>query len=64
MSGSGRFISPAFSECRDCKFFSRRTRNPICGPCTAGEFFEERIRIRSLDDHEAMTEFGRMTNER
>jgi translation initiation factor 2 gamma subunit (eIF-2gamma) len=63
MRNPGSFTAPKFPECRDCKFFSRRARNPICGDCGAGEHFEERVRVREADAHDLMSMFARMNHE-
>ncbi|MER9176334.1 hypothetical protein NKH72_22400 [Mesorhizobium sp. M0955] len=53
-----------FPDCVSCKFFIRknktRRRNPICGSCDNGEFFEERSRSRELSNDELMNIYGRM----
>lgn len=55
--------SPKFPDCVSCRFFNKtfkKRRNPICGACDIGEFFEERSRSRELNDNELMDLFGRM----
>lgn len=51
-----------FSECRDCLFHNRNRENPLCRDCTAGEFFEERVRIRDVDE-DMISTFARMTHD-
>lgn len=50
-----RKIQPKFTDCTNCRFFSRRVRQPICGECGCGEFFEVRVRGRAPTDDELMS---------
>jgi hypothetical protein len=57
---------PKFPDCVGCRFYLARTkrrRNPICGECDNGEFFEERPRRSSLTKDELMDLYGRMHDE-
>lgn len=60
-------MNPKFEDCLSCKFFIRkratRRRNPVCGECDNGEFYEERICSRAPTDDELMNLFGRMHND-
>ncbi|TDW20427.1 hypothetical protein EV128_12557 [Rhizobium azibense] len=52
------FVRPKFDDCKSCVFFLKNRRNPICGECDSGEFFEEKVRIREKTNHELMKLFG------
>lgn len=49
---------PKFPDCLSCKYWiakrKTRRRNPICGSCDNGEFYEERFRSRELSNNELM----------
>ncbi|WP_276122707.1 hypothetical protein [Pararhizobium qamdonense] len=52
------FIKPKFDDCKSCVYFLKNRKNPICSPCGAGEFFEEKIRVREKTNHELMEIYG------
>lgn len=52
-----------YAECVECFYYHKERANPICGECTAGEFFQERVRIRSLDTLPTMTELRTPTDD-
>jgi hypothetical protein len=58
---------PKFADCVSCKFYIRKRkskiRNPICGACDNGEFFDERSRSRELSDDQLMDIYARMIND-
>jgi hypothetical protein len=56
-------FKPRHSECRDCQFFNPIRPSAKCLPCGAGEFFKERVEVRTPDLTELMTMFRGMSGE-
>ena len=54
---------PKFPECSGCIFYMKRHRNPICGECGGGEFFEERAKRTEMTDNQLMREYRKMNDE-
>lgn len=52
-------LRPKFDDCKSCVFYLKKTRNPICGECDSGEFYEERVRVREKTNHELMEIYGK-----
>ncbi|MBA8881707.1 hypothetical protein [Phyllobacterium myrsinacearum] len=57
-------MSTKFPDCVSCKFYNKRfvgkRANPVCGECDNGEFYEEWVRNRALNDNELMSLYGKM----
>jgi hypothetical protein len=53
---------PKFPECLDCKFYHPDRDSSRCIPCGNGEYFEEKVEPRELDDDEAMRFFAKSMN--
>lgn len=51
-------IRPKFPDCETCIYFSKKRTNPACGECDAGEFYEERVRVREKTRNELMDLYG------
>jgi hypothetical protein len=55
---------PRHPDCVDCKFFRRPRENPICAGCGVGEFFQERVVVRTQPSYrEVMTLWRQMTRD-
>lgn len=55
-------VRPKFDDCTGCKYFLKNRRNPICGECDAGEFFETKTKIREKSPDELMKLYGELSD--